>query len=1384
MDNYHVLHIIGQGCFGTVFKGRRKYTGRIVALKFISKRGKSDKDLQNLRLEIGILRRLDHPNIIRMLDSFETGTDFAVVTEFAYGELFEIFQDDRNLPEDEVARIARQLVLALNYLHGQKVVHRDMKPQNVLVAAHDIIKLCDFGFARVMSTQTTVLTSIKGTPLYMAPELVRERPYDYTVDLWSLGVICYELFVGQPPFYTNSLMTLINIIVESTVTYPDNMSPAFRSFLQGLLQKNPRQRLAWPHLLHHHFVKDAPLPVEVRRTSLGRQGDGGLRRPAVAVPPRVAGESGPAAEPLMPAGLAAVAPVAAPLLPPLHGSPAVSGPLSCMGKWLPFFADVWAGDGRAVEHTMQSLDEGFAASCMMALETYAQAVEDNLLTSVAPRVERRGLLLSLVGEPRPPSAVQAGSPVPSPSLPLAPLARGLAALLGCMVPPASVLPRLLSSVAVATHLLRLLKVLAGKQGAAWGPQWDLLSDVVRLLGLWLRAPLALGMAGLVNELAVADGTLCDLIDLAPSLIAGGVLGRFSTGIEQFGATATVYHVGIAVNTVKCLGVAFAHLVQVSSASAYARELLVLLPSIATTSPAGARQSPAPQVTLASAALVRALRTVAHCAVLRCTQGSLGERLVHSALQSLAALMLPSSSSLERLGSAWAADAAGASAGGAAEGVAAEARAALGSARSAAVDALHRAAIGRGDEEFILDMLCEVGFAPGGDSFDAAALKVLLALVGTSEDMARRLAQRPALAACVAAGSGASLGKGLRLAASAVAGGPGAAVLWPGAALLLALLTACLRPFGELPYALAEAPASLPAPVPSWCRPVLIVALSEVVAGASVAEGAQSMLGISYVAELAASMCGAAMHQWQAPGTTGGNARREWQQTMVLLEAAADATAVALLRGGAGPQALEEIRRLEGTPLGCAEVRGPLDGCLGLALALGELTEALTEAPPPLYSMRLARVLLAAEDPQVVLTLLGPRGLLRLLDLLTRYREAVPSTALALRFFLLSLGSLQVLQGRPAGERRGLPHFVGAFRIAVDMIIQLLGVLSQASAAPDLFADLQRCQTVKMVLNFLSGAPTGLVAAAVGFGGPVDELWFRALGSCVQLLSVLATQHQGLAHEFVQQDGLRLFSEQRLLSAELASAEVRGGLSGAQLVADALVVISQLSRLSKEYYPSLAGMNVAPDLRTLLLCDDAGVRAKACNAVGNLARHSSAFYEAIRQADLLTALVPLCSDGDPACRKFSSFAVGNCAFHSELLYPGLAQAVPRLACLLEDEDEKTRANAAGAIGNLVRNSGELCPVMLEHRVVHGLQQLIDCRRPSAHADAAIWSHFLADSSVKIALFSLGNLAVHRECREVLVASLRTRDMCHSLMASSQREDMINKYAQRLLQKLGN
>lgn len=259
MNNYHLLDQIGEGSFGRVYKARRKFTGRIVAIKMINKRGQSKEDLASFRREMDILKVVNHPNIMRHIEVFENNSDFCLVSELARGDLFKIIDDNQTLPEDVLKSIAAQLVSALTHLHQQRIIHRDMKPQNVLVCAHGSIKVCDFGFARALSQKTLVLTSIKGTPIYMAPELVQEQPYDEKVDVWSLGVILYELFFGRPPFFTNSIYKLIQMIVNEKVTFPGPISDEFKDFLLQMLQKNPQNRSSCAGLLTHPFISKVPL---------------------------------------------------------------------------------------------------------------------------------------------------------------------------------------------------------------------------------------------------------------------------------------------------------------------------------------------------------------------------------------------------------------------------------------------------------------------------------------------------------------------------------------------------------------------------------------------------------------------------------------------------------------------------------------------------------------------------------------------------------------------------------------------------------------------------------------------------------------------------------------------------------------------------------------------------------------------------------------------------------------------------------------------------------------------------------------------------------------------------------------------------------------------
>jgi len=295
---YDLLEFIGSGTFGQVFKGRNESNrGNIVAIKRMSKENSCEKDIDMLRQEMNILSRLDHHNIIALLDHENNPKEFVVVMEFASGgDLSQVLETKKNLGILHVKDIAIQMIQAVHYLHCCGVVHRDIKPQNILVDQNGTIKLCDFGFAKSFSCNTfydkqniesvekdvlydnQMLNSIKGTPVYMAPELMREDPYNYRVDIWSLGVMFFELFTGNPPFYSKSIFSLMENVLKDPI--PDictdynkdghdcNENDAvinLKSLLDGLLQKNPSSRIKWRDLLNHSFlkIKDRESDVEM-----------------------------------------------------------------------------------------------------------------------------------------------------------------------------------------------------------------------------------------------------------------------------------------------------------------------------------------------------------------------------------------------------------------------------------------------------------------------------------------------------------------------------------------------------------------------------------------------------------------------------------------------------------------------------------------------------------------------------------------------------------------------------------------------------------------------------------------------------------------------------------------------------------------------------------------------------------------------------------------------------------------------------------------------------------------------------------------------------------------------------------------------------------------
>lgn len=246
-----------------------------------------------------------------------------------------------------------------------------------------------------------------------------------------------------------------------------------------------------------------------------------------------------------------------------------------------------------------------------------------------------------------------------------------------------------------------------------------------------------------------------------------------------------------------------------------------------------------------------------------------------------------------------------------------------------------------------------------------------------------------------------------------------------------------------------------------------------------------------------------------------------------------------------------------------------------------------------------------------------------------------------------------------------------------------------------------------------------------------------------------------AQQFVSNDGLKLITKLKLLKED----------NSPLVITETLSILSQLTRLSKDYYECIHNLAIYRDLKILLSHKDAAIRAKVCSLIGNMCRHSAYFYKHLLQTGLIDAAIERCKDPDRNTRKFACFAVGNAGFHNDSLYESLRPCVPLLVGLLKDPEEKTRANAAGALGNFVRNSSKLCKDLIDYGALKTLLEVVT-------EDAAV-------SPRRISLFSIGNLCQYSECRAVFDAlSLR---QCIDPLLDSQDQQM-SKFAKRIIQKL--
>ncbi|KAL3641597.1 hypothetical protein CASFOL_012412 [Castilleja foliolosa] len=1362
VENYHVIELVGEGSFGKVYKGRRKFTGQTVAMKFIPKHGKSEKDILNLRQEIEILRKLKHENIIAMLDSFESPQEFCVVTEFAQGELFEILEDDKCLPEEQVQAIARQLVRALHYLHSNRIIHRDMKPQNILIGSGSIVKLCDFGFARAMSANTVVLRSIKGTPLYMAPELVREQPYNHTADLWSLGVILYELFVGQPPFYTNSVYALIRHIIKDPVKYPTNMSSSFKSFLQGLLNKVPQSRLTWPALLEHPFVKETLSETEeihAVTTASPRDCDAARRQERNAQNPNGFTVATPEGKSCSPAASENVMVRSPPNDPHSNGAkstvdnampkeefpgfPSQSGVVQSGCQLLNRLennsrtmkgAKTIGEDNEALSAILlplKKLSDGSQNSCRdQDAVTFNQSLRilSNLIGAGA--VTSRGVLDEIIS-----------------------------GLLGF----ASAIVRL--EVCDGNDLMAKMMVciflgrkpqLEGNPKMKWHPNTTKVSilNIGRII-----ATIAFRSSFLLVKRLLDDygGSIGDPYFRHWVSIAGSYSQVAGSGD---GMSARILY-----ECTSCVAVVLSRVAQSLRASAV------------TSNPESA-----------SAPFV----------VNRTVQQIMDHAQSSGVLDCLCLCLETSGSSLI-------------------SGSTSLLRAAFESCRAiwSLVDAFELLSA-NGSALFPLNSLRSYSLKPESKDHDEQQSRKtdyqeVLEVITKSFLSSKSI--QVAIFFCLHQRHEISLSAGLQLILrccihsdvivsvlcglpsklpvnTVVSGGGDGTIVSEIFSILKSLSPASNKDTNDTQADNSKLKVmDTRALVMHSCLVIATVAQCLKSSGRH-----SALLMLTGSSEKQFARLSILAHYLSSDERTQSTLQPSCAAAMLAL-----ASVLSLEKGTSVETAISEMALplIPRTASLCDHLRGPAtyENALNLSMLKGMLPcrYGIRDGAIGLLEARLnwggplaVQQLCASGAPQLFIDLLANNNSNASQN---RSDSSHDQIGLSPAGVLWTVSSIcQCLSGGVSTFRQILLR-IEHVKCVTDLIsnahLKLVmswtgpgggryGVRETVNAVIDFLAfPFVAVQTAPSMLPANASVSSGILLNVGSPGGKIcaeDKDMMKTIQTSmkkyIQILlevDVSATILRCLDHMELKDISrpvayIAKLSNQQPLAAKLVgnglfdSTRVRRLLTSScprEVTMDFLMIVSDLARMDKLFYEYINAADILEDLKRFLTHEDPNVRAKTCSAIGNMCRHSSYFYNLLAKHQIIGVLIDRCADPDKRTRKFACFAVGNAAYHNDSLYDELRRAIPQLTSLLiSDEEDKTKANAAGALSNLVRNSDRLCEDIVSKGAIQALLKVVgDCSKVALNPrkDA------INESPLKIALFSLLKMCAYPKCRQFIRSS---------------------------------
>jgi len=258
LSDFEIGRPLGKGKFGNVYLAREKRSKFIVALKVLFKSQLQKAHVEHqLRREIEIQSHLRHPHVLRMFGYFYDETRVYLILEFApRGEMYKALQKQPKgqFDENRTAKYIYQLADALKYCHSKKVIHRDIKPENLLLCVKGDLKIADFGWS--VHAPSSRRATMCGTLDYLPPEMVAGEYHDEKVDIWSLGVLCYEFLCGKPPFETASHQETYQRIVNVDLKFPPHVTSGAQDLIRKLLQKKPDNRLPLSEVMQHYWIKE------------------------------------------------------------------------------------------------------------------------------------------------------------------------------------------------------------------------------------------------------------------------------------------------------------------------------------------------------------------------------------------------------------------------------------------------------------------------------------------------------------------------------------------------------------------------------------------------------------------------------------------------------------------------------------------------------------------------------------------------------------------------------------------------------------------------------------------------------------------------------------------------------------------------------------------------------------------------------------------------------------------------------------------------------------------------------------------------------------------------------------------------------------------------